>query len=300
VRPVLLTGATGFVGGRLLRLLEQEGLPVRAGSRRPDRLAARVTSTTEAVRLDVGDASSLAPALAGCGAAYYLVHSLEQTGDFAAEELHGAERFARAAERAGLERVVYLGGIVPEGEELSEHLRSRVEVGEALRGGGVPTLELRASIVLGEGSLSWEAIRSVVELGPVVPLPDWVKTMSQPIAADDLLAYLRAALDVPLPASRVVEVGGADRVPYLDVLEEAARQLGLERSFPTAPVPAPVLPSSLVPEWAAGLAPERVRATVKLVESLRHETVVRDGAAAELFPEVRPLGLADAVERALA
>lgn len=297
--PVLLTGASGFVGARLLRALEADGVAVRAGGRDPEGLRERVGATSEVVRLDVLDEATLAPALEGCCAAYYLVHSLDGAGAWEDDDRRAAESFARAAAAAGLERIVYLGGIARD-EELSEHLRSRREVGEILRSGAVPTLELRASIVLGPGSLSFETIRSVVGLGPVVPLPEWVKMFSQPIGIDDVVAYLRAALDVPFGESRVIEIGGADRVPYLDVIEEVARQSGLSRRFVTAPVPMPTVSSSVLPEAVASLVPGDTLATVKLVESLRHETTVRDDSAQELFPGIEPLSLPEAVTRALA
>ena len=294
---VLLTGATGHVGGHLLRALREDGVAVRATTRRPGSLD--LEPPHEVVQADVLDSASLAPALDGVEAAYYLVHSLDASGSFAERDREAAQGFATAAEEAGVGRIVYLGGIA-RGDDLSDHLASRAEVGKILRSAAVPTLELRASIVIGAGSLSFETIRNVVDPLPVVTLPEWVKTFSQPIALDDVVAYLRAALEVDLPESRVVEIGGADRVPYLDVMEEYARQAGLSRRFVTVPVPVGPSATSLLPDAATALVPDSVRATMKLVESLAHETLAEDGGLArELFPGIEPVGVAEAIRRAL-
>ena len=299
-RPVLLTGATGHVGGRLLRSLEELELRVRCLTRRrrPDALAGDVAPTTAVARADVLEPDSLADALAGGGVAYYLVHSLASTGSFAEEDRRAAENFAAAAREAGVERIVYLGGLGR--GDLSDHLASRQEVGEILRSSGVPTIEFRASIVVGSGSLSFELVRSLVDNLPVLVLPHWLDILAQPIALDDLVAYLVAALHVPLAGSRVYEIGGADRVPNRDVLEEYARQRGSRRAILSVPVRTPPASSGDVPgQWLARLAPERARAALKLVESLRFETTADDGAARETFA-VEPMGLTPAVERALA
>jgi uncharacterized protein YbjT (DUF2867 family) len=295
---VLLTGASGHVGGRLLAELELGGHQVRALSRNPDRL--ETGPATRPVRGDVNDRESLLPALEGADVAYYLVHSLDASS-FAADDRAAAETFAAAAAESGVGRVVYLGGLGADGEDLSEHLASRQEVGAILRGGDVPAIELRASILIGAGSLSFELVRSVVESLPVVPLPDWTKNESQPIATDDVVQYLLHAGTVTLDESRVYEIGGADRMAYLDLLELYADVRGLSRTFVPLPVPVPAAllsPTRAPGEWLAGLAPERARAAAALLDSLRFATVADDAAALRDFP-VRPRGAREAIEREL-
>jgi len=223
------------------------------------------------------------------------VHSMGSAGDFRAEDQRAAENFARAAEAAGVRRIVYLGGLGAQ-TGLSPHLASRQEVGQVLRDSAVTTVELRASIIVGSGSLSFEMIRALVEKLPVLVTPRWVARLAQPIAIDDVLAYLVAAADAPVAGSAVVEIGGPDRVAYLDLMKEYARQRGLRRFFLRVPVLTPRL-SSL---WLALVTPLYARVGRKLIDSLRHDTVVESPLAAELFPEIRPLGVAPAIARARA
>lgn len=290
---ILLTGATGYVGGRLRRRLEERGHALRLLVRDPDRLSDRVRPGTEIAIGDVLDPASLDAALAGVETAYYLVHSMGSGHDFESRDARGARHFAQAARRAGVRRIVYLGGLA-HGDDLSPHLRSRQEVGEVLREAGVPVLELRASIVLGSGSLSFEMIRALVERLPVMITPRWVDVEAQPIAIDDLLELLLQALDVPLQGSRVVEVGGADRVSYGELMREYARQRGLRRAMLRVPVLTPRL-SSL---WLGLVTPIYARVGRKLIESIRHPSVVRDPAALELF-DLRPRGMRAAIAAAL-
>lgn len=236
---------------------------------------------------------SLASALAGCEMAYYLVHSMGSGHDFESEDREAARNFAQAARQAGLRRIIYLGGL-GHGASLSPHLRSRHEVGDLLRESGVPVLEFRASIVLGSGSLSFEMIRALVERLPVMITPRWVEIEAQPLAVDDLLAYLVAALDVPLEGSRVFEIGGADRVSYGDLMGEYARQRGLRRTMIRVPFLTPRL-SSL---WLGLVTPLYARVGRKLVESIKHPTVVQDASALEAF-SVRPRGMREAIDAAL-
>jgi len=191
---ILLTGATGYVGGRLLLALEQQGHRVRCLARRPEFLKPRVAAGTEIVTGDVLDRSSLDEALRGVKVAYYLVHSMGSTGSFEENDRVAAHNFGAAARAAGVERIIYLGGLGDDKETLSPHLRSRQEVGRILRESGVPLLEFRASVVIGSGSLSFEMIRSLVERLPIMTTPKWVSMPAQPIAIDDLIAYLLAAL----------------------------------------------------------------------------------------------------------
>ena len=192
---VLLTGATGYVGGRLLPLLEQRGLHVRCFARRPDNLRGRVGDATEVAQGDVLDAESLRDALRGIRTAYYLVHSMGSSGSFEDQDRIAAKNFGTAAQEAGVQRIVYLGGLGEDSADLSPHLRSRHEVGQVLRESGVPIVEFRASIVIGSGSLSFELVRALVQRLPVMICPKWVSVKAQPIAIEDLLDYLLRALD---------------------------------------------------------------------------------------------------------
>lgn len=266
---------------------------MRCLARRPTGLASRVGAATEVVQGDVLEADSLGPALEGVESAYYMVHSMGSGTDFEEQDRTAARNFGTAARRAGVRRIIYLGGL-GHGRDLSPHLRSRQEVGEVLRESGVPVLELRASIVIGSGSLSFEMIRALVERLPVMITPRWVEVEAQPIAVDDLLDYLVASLEVPLTESRVFEIGGADRVTYGDLMREYARQRGLRRAMIRVPVLTPWL-SSL---WLGLVTPLYARVGRKLAESIKHPTVVSDPSALEVFP-VRPRGMREAIAAAL-
>jgi uncharacterized protein YbjT (DUF2867 family) len=292
-RLVLLTGATGYVGGRLLRALEASGTTVRCLARNPEYLRPRVAPTTEVVRGDVLDPDSLALALSGVHTAYYLVHSMAASQDYGEADRQGAATFGRAAREAGVQRIIYLGGL-GDGERLSPHLASRQEVGRLLRESGVPTVEFRAGIVLGSGSFSFEMIRALVEKLPIMVTPRWAETKTQPIGIEDLVAYLMEALDVPCLGSAVFEIGLPDRVAYLDLMREYARQRGLRRLM----LPVPVLTPRLSSLWLGLVTPVYARVGRALVDGLRNETVVRDDAARRTF-RVRPRGLRETLERAL-
>jgi len=291
---VLVTGATGYVGGRLLRALQQRGERVRCLTRRPEFLLPRVHGPTEVVPGDVFDPGSLRAALQGVTTAYYLVHSMGSSGDFAIEDRRAVVGFAAAARQAGVRKIVYLGGLGV-GRSLSEHLASRQEVGRVLRESGVPTLEFRASIIIGSGSLSFEMIRALVQKLPVMITPRWVRLSAQPIAIEDVIEYLVAALDRPVGTSEVFEIGGADRVSYADIMRVYARQRGLHRVM----IPVPVLTPRLSSLWLALVTPIYARVGRKLVSSLRNETVVNDDRARREFG-IRPMGVTDAIARALA
>ncbi len=242
---------------------------------------------------DVLEFETLAPAFEGVGTAYYLIHSMGSDRDFEERDRVAARNFASAASAAGVRRITYLGGLA-HGDDLSPHLRSRHEVGVLLRESGVWVIELRASIVLGCGSLSVEMIRALVERLPIMITPRWVDVEAQPIAVEDLLAYLIAAQDVPLEGSRVLEIGGADRVSYGDLMREYARQRGLRRAMIRVPVLTPRL-SSL---WLGLVTPIYARVGRKLIESIKHPSVARDTAALDLFP-LRPRGMPEAIAAAL-
>src|SRR5664279_1864378 len=294
-RPlVLLTGASGYIGGRLLKELEKAGWPVRCLARRPDFLRPKVAASTEVVKADCLDRSSLTPAMAGVHTAYYLVHSMGSPGKFEQEDREAAHNFADVACDSGVRRIIYLGGLGNHDQELSAHLRSRHEVADILRASGVPTVEFRASIVIGSGSLSFEMIRALVQRLPVMICPQWVEVKAQPIAIEDVIAYLASALELPVEESVVFEIGGPDQVSYGEIMQEYARQCGLRRWM----VPVPVLTPHLSSLWLGLVTPIYARVGRKLIESMRNPTLVRDKSALTAF-NIRPMGLRKAVERAL-
>jgi uncharacterized protein YbjT (DUF2867 family) len=293
---ILITGATGYVGGRLLRVFEQQPAPpaLRCLVRRPEYFEQRVGPGTEIVQGDLLDPASLTAALAGVEVAYYLVHAMGSSGDFEIEEQRGARNFAVAARQAGVKRIVYLGGL-GEGEQLSPHLRSRQAVGAILRDSGVPTIEFRASVIIGSGSLSFELFRALVEKLPVMVAPRWVRIKAQPIAIEDVLAYLVAAATVEIEESVVVEIGGTDQVSYQEMMREYAAQRRLGRWI----IPVPLLTPRLSSLWLGLVTPVYSRVGRKLIDSLRHKTVVTSDTARQLFPEIQPRGMGEAIERAL-
>lgn len=261
--------------------------------RRPEFLRSQPDTSTEVVPGDLLKPETLPAAFRGVQTAYYLVHSMASEGDFAAEDRRAAEAFSRAAWSAGVRRIIYLGGLGSEGR-LSSHLASRQEVGKILRNSGVPTFEFRASIIIGSGSLSFEMIRSLVDKLPVMVTPRWVRSRAQPIAVEDVIEYLVAALDFPGPGSRVFEIGGADQASYADIMQEYARERGLRRLM----IPVPVLSPRISSLWLRLITPVYARVGRKLVDSLRNTTVVHDARALEAF-DIRPRGLAESIQRAL-
>jgi len=291
---ILLTGASGYVGGRLLSALESAGHSVRCLARRPEFLRERVGAATEVVRGDCLEPSSLEPAMMGIEAAYYMVHSMGSSGDFEDLDRQAAANFGEAARQAGVRRIIYLGGLGQQEPGLSAHLRSRQETGGTLRASGVPVIELRASIVLGSGSLSFELIRALVERLPVMICPRWVQVKAQPIAIEDVIAYLTGALALPGDDSKVFEIGGADQVSYADIMREYARQRGLRRLM----IPVPVLTPKLSSLWLGLTTPVYARVGRKLIEGVRNPTVVTNDDARRAF-DVRPMNLSEAIARAM-
>lgn len=285
---VLVTGATGHVGSRLVPELVRSGRRVRALSRSEQEPADGVEWAVG----DVADRASLDAALDGVEAAYYLVHGLADTDGLEDVEREGANTFAAAAKAAGVGRAVYLGGLA-HGDDLSPHLRTRREVGEILRADGPPTVELQASVIVGDGSASFELIRTLVDSLPALVLPDWVETPCQPIAVDDVVAYLVAALDLELDGPAVFEIGGADRVTYAELIDAYGDAVGKAR--PTLTLPALPVP---LPDLLARVAPEQARVWLKLAEGLRFDSTVRDPAAATAFA-VEPRGMREAIAAAL-
>ena len=291
---ILLTGSTGYVGGRLLTLLQQRGMLVRCLTRRPAAMRDRISETTQIVLGDVLDRQSLPAAFEGVDTAYYFVHSMGDSRDFESQDRIAAANFAKAATAVGVRRLIYLGGLGSPDENLSKHLRSRQETGDVLREHHPHVIEFRASIVIGSGSLSFEMIRALVERLPIMICPRWVQVKAQPIAIEDLLAYLLAALDHPSGPSQVFEIGGPDQVSYGQIMQTYARQRGLTRWM----IPVPLLTPYLSSLWLGLVTPLYARVGRKLVESLRNPTLISNNLA-ELVFAVHPRSFCDAIARAL-
>ncbi len=290
---ILLTGATGYVGGRLLKKLELEGYAVRCLARRPEYLKNKIASSTELVQGDLLNEESLEKAMTGIETAYYLVHSMGTKGVFEEEEKRSASNFASAARKTGIQKIIYLGGL-SHGKNLSPHLKSRHEVGTILRESGIPIIEFQASIIIGSGSLSFEMIRSLMERLPVMTTPRWVHVLAQPISIEDVIQYLLEAARLPVHESRIFEIGGPDKMSYLDLMKEYGRQRGLKRLI----IPVPVLSPWLSSLWLALVTPLYAQVGRKLIESIRLETTVMDDNALRVF-SVKPMPIREAIERAL-
>jgi uncharacterized protein YbjT (DUF2867 family) len=286
---VLVTGATGFIGKRLAPRLLEAGYDVRAMARRPD----TYDGAGEAVAGDVSDSASLNAALQGCAAAYYLVHSLDSP-DFVERDAAAARRFAEAAADNDVQRLVYLGGLGNDADELSPHLRSRRQVEELLGATGVPVTVLRAGIVIGDGGISWELLRQLVVHLPVMVTPRWVATRSQPIAVDDVLSYLVGVLAEPATAGRTYEIGGPEVLTYAEMLHRVAKQLHRRVLL----LPVPLLTPRLSSLWLSLVTSVDTATARSLVDSMTNEVVVHDPAIRSVVA-VDLLGFDDAVRRAL-
>jgi uncharacterized protein YbjT (DUF2867 family) len=293
---ILLTGATGYIGGRLLNQLEQLGFSIRCLTRRPASLEPRANEHIQIAEADLLQAESLSEAMTGVDTAFYFVHSMGATSDFEEDDRLAALNFVAAANQAGVRRIIYLGGLGCRDEQLSKHLRSRQETGDILRTAHAEVIELRASIVIGSGSLSFEMIRSLVERLPVMICPKWVRVLAQPIAVEDVLAYLVESIDLSLTdRSLIVEIGGPDQVSYGEIMHEYARQRGLRRYM----IPVPLLTPYLSSLWLGLVTPIYARVGRKLVASLKNPTLVTDESPAHQLYSVHPRCLELAVARSL-
>ena len=293
---IVVTGSTGYIGGRLTPALVDAGYQVRVMVRDPDRLRGR--DWLEQVEVACGDAlktETLPPVLEGAAAAYYLIHSMGGEGSFPERDIQAARNFGSAAKEAGVNRIIYLGGLGQSDKDLSEHLRSRQQTGDALRASGVPVTEFRAAVVVGSGSISFEMIRYLVERLPVMIAPQWVYTRTQPIAISDVISYLTAALDTPDSAGEIIEIGGSDVMAYGDMMLTYADERGLRRTI----IPVPVLTPRLSSYWVHWVTPIPAHYARPLIEGLRNEVVVRDDLAPEIFPAIEPMGYRAAVRAAL-
>lgn len=272
---VLLTGASGFVGGRLGPELEKAGHDLRAMTRHPDTYRGAGTP----VRGDVQDSESVRAALDGVDAAYYLVHSLDAP-DFETRDAEAARIFARAAADAGLKRIIYLGGLGDEADDLSAHLRSRREVEQLLGATGVPVTALRAGIIVGHGGISWEMTRQLVEHLPAMITPRWVHTRTQPIAVSDVVRYLVGVLEVPEAAGRALDIGGPDVLEYLEMMRRVAAIEGRTMLV----VPVPFLTPQLSSRWLSLVTSVDLQTGRSLIDSMSNEVVVRDDSIRQLVP----------------
>ena len=295
-RNILVTGATGYVGGRLVPRLLDAGYRVRCLVRDPARLQGRPwLGRVEVVAGDALSPASLAVAMEGISGAYYLIHGMRGGRDDAERDMQAARNFAAAAELVGIERIIYLGELVDPTAKLSPYLRSRHETGYILRRGRVPVTEFRAGMIVGSGSALFEMIRYLVEREAVLLCPAWFFSLAQPIGVRNVLDYLVAALETPPSVGKLIEIGGAERLTYAEMLLGYARQRGLKRLLIHMPLQTPRLSAY----WVHMVTPIPWRIVLPLIEGLHLESVVHDDLARRLFPQIEPLDFRTAVQLAL-
>ncbi|MBI5296898.1 MAG: SDR family oxidoreductase [Chloroflexi bacterium] len=294
---ILVTGATGYIASRLIPRLLERGYRVRALARQPWRLKGRAWFRhVEVVAGDVMDPSTLPAALEGVHTAYYLIHSMSSGKGYTEKETDGARNFAEAAESAGVEHIIYLGGLADPHAKIAAHMRSRIETGEALRDCRVPVTEFRAGVIVGPGSISFEMIRFMTELLPLVPGPTWMRNQSQPISAQNVFDYLLAALDDPAGRGQVFEIGGPDLMIYSQLMLDYARLRGLNRRMFLLPY---------IPLWfmafGVGLTtPVPPRIAYALIDGLRSDSRVQEPTVQRVFPSVQLIAFHQAVLDSLA
>lgn len=295
-QQILVVGASGYIGSKLVPRLLEQGYRVRCLVRDRKRVASYAwSSAVEVMEGDVLDAASLSEVFQHVSAVYYLVHSMSNpTGDFAELDRRAARNVGEAAKRCGVDRIVYLGGLGKRQEEQSPHLRSRHEVGDVLRESGVPVTEFRAAVIVGAGSLSFEMIHHLANRLPVMICPRWVVTRTQPIAVEDVLAYLVASLSTAESIGKVIDIGGPEILTYREMMLRVARALGLRRWL----IKVPVLTPRLSSYWVGLVTPVPVKPARALIEGLRHETICEINDAKTLFA-IAPIGFDQAVKRAL-
>ena len=294
---ILVTGATGYVGGRLIPRLLESGYQVRVFVRDAVRLAGRPwVDKVEVFEGNVLTPDDLFPAMEGIEATYYLIHNMTERKGYREQELAAARNFGSAASQTGVKRIIYLGALGDPESDLAPHLKSRQQTGKVLADFGVPVTEFRAAIIVGSGSISFEMIRYLTEKLPVMICPRWVYQQVQPIAIDDVLAYLLAALTTPESSGRVIEIGGSDQLPYAEMMLTYARLRGLKRWL----IPVPVLTPGLSSHWVHWITPVHASVTRPLIEGLVNEILVQDSSARKIFPSIQTMSYSQAVEAALA
>jgi uncharacterized protein YbjT (DUF2867 family) len=299
---VLLTGATGFVGGRLLRVLSQEGVPTRCLARSINRFPGELSQHPgiEVVQGDLLDQEGLKRAMEGMEVAYYLVHSMGGQNIFhyrayIESDLQAADNFVKAADAAGLQRIIYLGGLGEMADNLSAHLVSRQRVGQLLQSGRVQTTVLRAANIIGAGGAPFEMLRHLAERLPVMICPRWIDTRCQPIAIENVIEYLTGCAFEPLTAGLTLDIGGPDIITYRELMEIYARLRGLRRLIIGVPFLSPMLSS----HWISLVTPVPAGIVMPLVEGLKNEVICRDNRIVELVP-IRLLSMKEAICNALA
>ncbi|TFG47719.1 MAG: SDR family oxidoreductase [Anaerolineales bacterium] len=296
MKKILVTGATGYIGGRLVPFLLQSGYQVRVLVRDPERLIGRDwLDQVELVKGDVLVAETLPVALKNISAAYYLIHSMKGGEDFHKRDLLAAENFGKAARAAHVERIIYLGGLGDSEADLSEHLKSRQETGIVIARAGVPVTEFRAAVIVGSGSISFEMIRYLTERIPLMVCPRWVYTRTQPIAISDVLDYLQTALQTEASMGKIIEIGGKDVLTYGDMMLGYAQVRGLKRRM----LPVPLLTPKLSAYWVHWMTPVSAEIAHALVQGLRNEAIVKVNTAEEIFPGIKPMDYLSAVKLAL-
>jgi uncharacterized protein YbjT (DUF2867 family) len=293
---ILVTGVTGYVGGRLVPRLLEAGYAVRCLVRDPDRLQGHAwLNRVEIAQGDALDPASLVRSMRGISVAYYLIHGKQAGRDDAIQDLEAARNFIAAAEETGVKRIIYLGELVDPTADLSPYLRSRHETGYILRQGSLPVTEFRAGMIVGSGSILFEMIRYLAEREPIFICPRWFYSLAQPIAIRDVLAYLISALEKPASQGRLIEIGGATRLRYADMLCAYAGERGLKRLLIRTPVYAPRLSAY----WVHMVTPIQWNVILPLIEGLNAEIIVRDDLARRLFPQIKPLDFQTALHLAL-
>lgn len=279
----LVTGATGYIGGRLVVELLNHGYRVRVLARNPERLKDHPwINRVEVASGDANDEFALTQAMQGVDVAYYLLHALMSKDDFETKERQLAEHFVKCAKIAGVGRIVYLGGIIAPSEELSPHMQSRADTGEILRASGIPTIELRAAVVIGSGSASFEMLRYLTERLPIMTVPKWVQVRIQPIAVRDVLRYLVGAAAIDPKITGAFDIGGPEIYTYKQMMEKYAEAAGLRKRII---IPVPVLTPRLSSGWVGLVTPVPYTLARRLVASLKNEVVVGDDAIRRLIPD---------------
>lgn len=290
---ILLTGSTGYVGGRLLKKLLEKGFQIKCLARNPKNIPFSNHQNLTFTKADLLDFESINKALANTDVAFYLAHSLGSAKDFEEKERICAKNFAEAAKKSSIKKIIYLGGLGDD-DNLSPHLQSRQEVGKILRESGINVIEFRASIIIGSGSLSYEMVRALVHKLPIMITPTWVRAKAQPISIEDVLLYLESAIFLEVEDHKIFEIGGPDIVSYMGIMKAYAEARGIKRLM----IPVPFLTPYLSSLWLGLVTPLYARIGRKLIDSIRHDTLVNNKSVDQYF-KIKPRGLKESIKRAL-